>query len=240
MRNPGTWCTHLVLCATALRGVLVNPRQVAQAHYGDPCTLPGCLADEHAAVFTGVTGAICAPPCEFGAACPTDVPAGVTATPTCSKSSVCVLVCSPPTFYNTQCADGASCRSTPDPDVDGICTYNDCGPTPAPIPTGPTPTPVTPAPIPVGQTCGNISIAMGGFGDDDVARGGGGATLNATPSPAMTTTTHTSSPAHSTPYLVITCCSTRPMTAARHFSTQTQSPFLMCTVCGFTRPRIQT
>jgi len=53
----------------------------ANGHYGDPYT--GCAADEKSCTIQGLTGEVCSPSCT-SAACPTDVPAGVTASPQCA------------------------------------------------------------------------------------------------------------------------------------------------------------
>ena len=83
--------------------------------------------------ITGVKGSFCAPDCTPPAACPTDVPAGVTAKPQCAlKASTgtdqkCALVCSPATDEaslragDAACGAGASCKSI---SSTGICTYD--------------------------------------------------------------------------------------------------------------------
>jgi hypothetical protein len=48
---------------------------------GDPCSSAGCAADEQGVSVTGIGGSFCSLDCT-SAACPTDVPAGATATPT--------------------------------------------------------------------------------------------------------------------------------------------------------------
>jgi hypothetical protein len=82
--------------------------------------------------ITGVQGSFCAPDCA-SAACPTDVPAGVTAQPQCAlKASTgtdkkCALVCSPTTDEaslragDAACGAGASCKSI---SSTGLCTYD--------------------------------------------------------------------------------------------------------------------
>merc|ERR1711865_205262 len=72
------------------------PPTPGKTHYGDPAT--GCEADEQAVQVQGLAGKFCSPDCT-SAACPTDVPAGVTAAPQCAlKSSTgskkCALICS--------------------------------------------------------------------------------------------------------------------------------------------------
>jgi len=90
-------------------------------HYGDPST--GCQDDETAFAINGVPGKICAPKCTDFQPCPTDVPKGVTAAPTCALKSptgetYCALVCAPG-LGDAQCGD-ATCQ--PISNV-GICTY---------------------------------------------------------------------------------------------------------------------
>lgn len=91
-------------------------------HYGDPES--GCQDDEQAFAINGVPGKICAPKCTDFQPCPTDVPSGVTAAPTCALKSptgetYCALVCSPGGLGDGQCGD-ATCQ--PISNV-GICTY---------------------------------------------------------------------------------------------------------------------
>ena len=91
-------------------------------HYEDPNT--GCGADEKAFTIQGVAGEVCAPSCT-SAACPTDVPAGVTAAPQCalqdqSGNKYCVLLCTP-SVEDDQCGDKASCKSIQGA---GVCTYD--------------------------------------------------------------------------------------------------------------------
>ena len=100
-------------------------------HYGDPAS--GCESDEVSIKITGVKGDACVPKCTT-TACPTDKPAGVTATPQCAlKSSTgdkyCALICSPsvemlkyPVFKraaDAQCGAGQSCKAI---QTVGICT----------------------------------------------------------------------------------------------------------------------
>mmetsp|Transcript_32655 Transcript_32655/g.78487 ORF Transcript_32655/g.78487 Transcript_32655/m.78487 type:complete len:449 (+) Transcript_32655:78-1424(+) len=84
---------------------------------------PPCQSDETEASLTGTGGSLCAPSCS-GGSCPTDVPAGVTATPQCalqdqSGNQFCALICSD----DSQCdqSGGASC-SLIQPPI-GVCTY---------------------------------------------------------------------------------------------------------------------
>ena len=67
-------------------------------HYEDPKP-NGCGSDEKAIKINGVTGDFCSPKCT-GTECPSDVPTGVTATPTCALKTpfgakYCALICSP-------------------------------------------------------------------------------------------------------------------------------------------------
>ncbi|KAH8075020.1 transferase [Aureococcus anophagefferens] len=99
-------------------------------HYGDPNV--GCEADELKVQIQGLAGEICSPSCT-AAACPTDVPAGVTAKPQCALSDAasgkkyCALMCSPSTDEaslragDAQCGDKASCKAISGL---GICTYD--------------------------------------------------------------------------------------------------------------------
>ena len=94
-------------------------------HYGDPNA--GCMDDEFAFAINGVPGKICAPKCTDFMPCPTDVPKGVTAQPTCALKSpsgdtYCALVCAPGDDGDGQCGDTAQCQ--PISNV-GICTYGD-------------------------------------------------------------------------------------------------------------------
>ena len=102
----------------------------AETHYGDPNV--GCEADELKVQIQGLAGEICSPSCT-AAACPTDVPAGVTAKPQCALSDAasgkkyCALMCSPSTDEaslragDAQCGDKASCKAISGL---GICTYD--------------------------------------------------------------------------------------------------------------------
>jgi hypothetical protein len=85
---------------------------------------PPCQDDEAQASVTGTGGAVCAPACD-GSDCPTDVPDGVTAQPTCALSDqggnkYCALLCD----SDDQCdsVGGASCAH-PQAGAPGICIY---------------------------------------------------------------------------------------------------------------------
>lgn len=98
------------------------PPTPGQTHYGDPFV--GCESDEVAVQITGVAGEICSPQCNSAGACPTDVPAGVSAAPKCAlKSSqgaqFCVLECTP--SENDACGTNASCKAVQGV---GLCTYD--------------------------------------------------------------------------------------------------------------------
>merc|ERR1712134_48652 len=94
-------------------------------HYGDPKT--GCESDEKAVQVQGVSGDFCSPPCKNGS-CPTDMPKGDTATPTCALQTptggkYCALICTPSEFANNgangECGTG-TCQAI---QGTGICTY---------------------------------------------------------------------------------------------------------------------
>merc|ERR1711988_898989 len=53
-------------------------------HYEDPNTTGRCQEGELDVEIQGIQGKMCAPKCSASGACPTDVPAGVTAKPTCA------------------------------------------------------------------------------------------------------------------------------------------------------------
>merc|ERR1712072_62374 len=104
--------------------VMFSPSMVSASHYEDPKA--GCSSDEVDIQIQGVQGAVCSPACT-GTTCPTDVPTGVTATPTCalqdasSGKKYCALICSP-SSNDAQCGTNASCKSI---QGTGICTYDD-------------------------------------------------------------------------------------------------------------------
>merc|ERR1712151_986570 len=88
-----------------------------RSHYGDP--KKGCRKDEVAVSLPGVAGSFCSRVCWHGS-CPTDVPSGVTAKPTCIKAKAeglwrwrCALGCS-----RGQCGQAAHCRKNA-----GVRTY---------------------------------------------------------------------------------------------------------------------
>jgi len=94
-------------------------------HYGDPKT--GCESDEKAVQVQGVAGDFCSPPCT-SSACPTDIPSGVTAKPTCALQTptggkYCALICTPSEIRSNgasgECGSG-SCQGI---QGTGLCTY---------------------------------------------------------------------------------------------------------------------
>merc|ERR1712100_530422 len=87
---------------------------------------PPCQDDEAKASVTDTGGSVCAPQC-YGMNCPTDVPDGVTAQPTCALSDqsggkYCALLCQ----SDEECDDdgGATCAH-PQAGAPGICVYPD-------------------------------------------------------------------------------------------------------------------
>jgi hypothetical protein len=103
----------------------------ASPHYEDPNATGSCQAGEVDVQIQGIEGKMCAPQCSSSGACPTDVPAGVTAKPTCALQGMggkyCALVCSPSTNERSlragdaQCGANASCKAI---QGTGICTYD--------------------------------------------------------------------------------------------------------------------
>eukprot|EP00516_Mucochytrium_quahogii_P000938 CAMPEP_0203748012 /NCGR_PEP_ID=MMETSP0098-20131031/3000_1 /ASSEMBLY_ACC=CAM_ASM_000208 /TAXON_ID=96639 /ORGANISM=" , Strain NY0313808BC1" /LENGTH=145 /DNA_ID=CAMNT_0050636617 /DNA_START=173 /DNA_END=610 /DNA_ORIENTATION=- len=91
-----------------------------KTHYGNPSE--GCKSDEKAVRIQGVQGGICTPECK-GGQCPSDVPSGSTATPSCilqtpTGQKYCALRCG----RGTTCGTGASCKMVGF--GIGICTYD--------------------------------------------------------------------------------------------------------------------
>jgi len=104
-------------------GLLVD----ATSHYEDPSP-SGCQSGEVKIQIQGVKGDFCSPACT-GTSCPTDVPTGVTAKPTCAlqdsstHKKYCALICTPGTLAgDAQCGKNGSCKSIQSV---GVCTYND-------------------------------------------------------------------------------------------------------------------
>jgi tripeptidyl-peptidase-1 len=100
-------------------------------HYEDPNISGSCQAGEVDVQIQGIGGKMCAPKCSASGSCPTDVPQGVTAKPTCALQGMggkyCALVCSPSSSEKTlragdaQCGTNASCKAISGV---GICTYD--------------------------------------------------------------------------------------------------------------------
>merc|ERR1711957_818276 len=87
---------------------------------------PPCQDDEAQASVTDTDGAVCAPVCDASGNCPTDVPDGVTAQPTCalndpSGNKYCALLCQ----SDDECG-GAECAH-PQAGAPGICVYPSTG-----------------------------------------------------------------------------------------------------------------
>lgn len=115
-----TWAPS---CPKKITTSLLPELAVSTPHYEDPKP-NGCRSDEQAIQIQGLSGDFCTPKCS-GMTCPSDVPAGVTATPTCalqdtSGNKYCALLCSP--SKNDACGSNASCKSISGV---GICTYDD-------------------------------------------------------------------------------------------------------------------
>lgn len=135
-----------MLRAPIIAGLLAVADLLTAAHYGDPNTAGGCMKGEVVVSLKGLSGNFCSPPClgEKGH-CPSDVPAGVTATPTCDVTianvKFCSLQCeingapntsmaststssmaSNTTAPRNQCGANASCKSFSGTTV---CTYDD-------------------------------------------------------------------------------------------------------------------
>jgi hypothetical protein len=77
-----------------------------------------------------VAGSFCSPKCSSSnpPTCPSDAPAGSTATPQCainaqSKGYRCALICTP-SSNDAQCGPDASCKSAKGENT-GVCTYDD-------------------------------------------------------------------------------------------------------------------
>lgn len=105
-----------VVCSCALGDELKK----LHPHFEDPKN--GCRKDEEAIQIQGVEGKMCSPKCKANA-CPSNVPAGVTATPQCvlrspSGDKNCALICQ----KGDKCGENASCK--PIQGI-GICTYDD-------------------------------------------------------------------------------------------------------------------
>merc|ERR1712110_1161307 len=99
--------------------VFTNP-----THYGNPTG--GCMDDETEAKIQGLKGDACIPKCTGGVfkkTCPTDVPDGTTAAPSCILKDTkgdhyCILVCSG--TATGDCPTGATCETI---QGEGVCMY---------------------------------------------------------------------------------------------------------------------
>jgi hypothetical protein len=162
--SPATVAPTVSSAPTAGALLPINDRSGdAKTHYGNPlCGMFGScyFSDEYPDSVPGISGSFCTSFCNDNHTCPTDVPAGVTATPKCDladivsrKGKSCALICSPTTVIkkvaDAQCGAHGSCKPF---QGTGICTYNDCGPTPP-----------TPGPGSIVWTC----IKDPGLLDDD-------------------------------------------------------------------------
>jgi len=83
---------------------------------------PPCQSDEMEAQIQGADGEVCAPHCDGGAACPTDVPPGTKATPQCalqdqSGKKYCALMCG----FSSGCPSGAKCARVGG--IVGVCVF---------------------------------------------------------------------------------------------------------------------
>jgi photosystem II stability/assembly factor-like uncharacterized protein len=97
-----------------------SPTPGSSTHYEKP----PCQDDEAMASVTGTGGAVCAPACD-GNTCPSDVPDGVTAQPTCALSDqsgnkFCALLCQ----SDDECdSDGGANCAKPQEGAPGVCVY---------------------------------------------------------------------------------------------------------------------
>merc|ERR1711941_165259 len=93
-----------------------SPPAPASSHYEHP----PCRSDEVDVQVQGLAGSTCTPKCS-GSTCPTDVPAGTTATPRCALQDsstgdkYCALTC-----FLGGCPTGAKCEHV---GLTGICMY---------------------------------------------------------------------------------------------------------------------
>jgi len=83
---------------------------------------PPCQSDEMEAQIQGANGEVCAPHCDGGVACPTDVPPGTRATPQCalqdqSGKKYCALMCG----FSSGCPSGAKCARVGG--IVGVCVF---------------------------------------------------------------------------------------------------------------------
>jgi len=93
-----------------------SPPSPGKSHYEEP----PCQPDEVALQVQGISGVTCSPSCT-SSPCPTDVPAGTTATPKCmlkdpsTGDQYCALSC-----FIAGCPPGAHCKHS---GLAGICMY---------------------------------------------------------------------------------------------------------------------
>jgi len=92
----------------------------SSSHYA----APPCARDEISFAVAGTDGKTCSPKCGPGKSCPSDVPEGTTAKPSCALKdqtgvSYCALVCFP---FHSSCPAGASCKR-PSGAIVGYCVY---------------------------------------------------------------------------------------------------------------------
>jgi hypothetical protein len=112
----------------ALAGDQAKTDAAATTHYGSP--KEGCEPDELAFSIMGVKGSVCAPTCS-SSPCPTDLPVGTTAVPTCALQNpatgdkYCALICAPSTDVKMLRAGDGMCGAATCQPVQGtgICTY---------------------------------------------------------------------------------------------------------------------
>jgi len=95
-----------------------SPPMPAVSHYEKP----PCQSDEVEAQLQNTDGELCAPHCDDGAACPSDVPPGTKATPKCilqdgAGNQFCALTC----FFSSGCPSGAKCSHVSA--FQGVCVY---------------------------------------------------------------------------------------------------------------------
>jgi hypothetical protein len=101
-------------------------------HYENPKYAGTCQTGEEDVQIQGVAGMFCSPKCAFLTGhCPSDVPPGVTARPTCALQGMgakyCALVCNS-SGLASQCGRDASCKQVDNAGV-YICTYDAMRPT---------------------------------------------------------------------------------------------------------------
>merc|ERR1712159_343162 len=110
----------------AAQEVIIKEKPVTSGtnptHYGDPSG--GCMSDEVSAQIQGIEGDACIPKCTSSGGCPTDVPEGTTAAPTCaiqdaSGDKYCALFCKG--LSSGKCPESAKCESIQV--VYGLCMY---------------------------------------------------------------------------------------------------------------------